>query len=283
MARALGTTTEEILSVNGVVLNTYAKNIESLTGRLRTPAKRTSNVVVPGRHGALRNTTPMFAENILTLPMWVIGCDDHGQLPAGSTERIEFFQRIDELSNLFLTSAGPLDIRHTLPDGTIRQCFADVMDALDFTTESANPIGKFGVSLVLADPFWRDLTTTTQQLTANGSSLTFTDFAGSTAPMQDLVATIVGPWNNPRLTFSDGSWVQYSETFTTGQGVVIDSANWSVTGISKTIALNKLTYSGNTSRWMSVPPGPLTISLSGSSRTDSTKLTMAGRRKFLVG
>lgn len=284
----MANTTTETLSVNGVVLNTYAKNIESLTGRLRTPARRTSNVSVPGRHGAVRNPNRLFAENILTLPMWVIGCDDDGNIPAGSTQRREFFKRIDELTALFLGSTGVLDIRHTLPDGSVRQCFGDVLDAIDFTSETSNPLGKFGVSLTLADPFWQDLTSTSQEVVANGGTVSFTSFQGGTAPMEDLTATVMGPWNNPKLTFADGSWVLYSDTFTSTQGVIINSANWTVTGVGgKTVALNKLTSSANpTNRWMSIPAAPetsLSVTLAGSSRTTATKLTLAGRRKYLVG
>jgi hypothetical protein len=283
----MANTTTETLSVNGVVLNTFAKNIESLAGRLRTPARRTSNITVPGRHGSVRNPNQLFAENILTLPMWVIGCDDDGNIPAGSTARREFFKRIDELSALFLGSVGPLDVRHTLPDGSVRQCFADVLDAIDFSSESANPLGKFGVSLTLADPFWQDLTPTSQEMVANGSTAVFTSFQGATAPMEDLTATIMGPWNNPKLTFSDGSWVMYSDTFTSTQGVIINSGNWSLTGVGgKAVALNKLTYSSSTGRWMSIPPNQTSstsVTLAGTARTTATKLTLAGRRKYLVG
>lgn len=287
MARAIGTTTSEILTVNGVVLNTYAKNIESLTGRLRTPGKRTGNVRVPGRHGSVRIPNKMYDEGLIVLPMWVIGCDDNGKIPSGSNARKEFFKRIDELSALFIGATEALDVRHTLPDGTIRQCFGDVLDAIDFTTEAANPVGKFGVSLVLADPFWRDLDEIVEQQEANGATAQFFEYEGASAPLEDLVAEITGPWNNPRLTFSDGSWVQYSDTFTAGQGVKIDSANWSVTGVGgKAVQLNKLTYSGGNSRWMSIPapgPAPLEVTLTGSARTTATRLTLTGRRKYLVG
>lgn len=287
MALPKGTTTSEILTVNGVILNTLAKNIESLTGRLRTPSKRTGNIRVPGRHGSLRTANKMYDENLIVLPMWVLGCTDDGKIPSGSNARKEFFKRVDELSALFIGATEPLDVRHTLPDGTIRQCFADVMDAIDFTTEAAVPVGKFGVSLVLAEPFWRDLNEVSEQQEANGATAQFFEFEGSSAPLEDLVATVMGPWNNPRLTFSDGSWVQYNDTFSGTQGVIIDSGDWSVTGVGgKVVQLNKLTYSGGTSRWMSIPapgPAPLEVGLTGSARTTATRLTLTGHRKFLVG
>lgn len=287
MALPKGTTTAETLSVNGVVLNTYAKNIESLTGRLRTPGRRSSNVVVPGRHGTVRASAQKFHENVIALPMWVVGGTDEGKIPSGSTAREEFFKRMDELTHLFLGSSGPLDVRHTLPDGSVRQCFADVLDAIDFTTESADPMAKFGVSMTIPGAFWQDLDELSDEQVANVNSLTFSKFEGATAPMEELRARIVGPWNNPRLTFADGSWVQYSESFAAGQGVVIDSELWSLSGVGGYVpVLSSLTYSGESSRWMSIPPSgssALPVTISGSSRTPGTRLTLEGRRKYLVG
>lgn len=283
----MANTTTEILSVNGVVLNTYAKNIESLTGRLRTPGKRTSNVVVPGRHGSLRTGDKKFDENVIALPMWVVGADDDGKIPSGSTDRREFFKRMDELTALFMGSSGPLEVRHTLPDGSIRRCFADVLDAIDFTTIGANPDAKFGVSLVVHGAFWEDLNSITSSRTANGSSATFSEFAGATAPMEDLILAFTGPWTNPRITFADGSWLAYDEAITSSQGIRINSSDWTLAGVGGLVpSLQKLRYSGSSSRWASVPPavtgGPV-IQLAGTSRTTATRLALEGRRKYLVG
>lgn len=281
-------TTAELLTVDGVVLNTLAKNIESLTGRLRTPTKRTQNLVLPGRHGTKRVGGKKFTENILTLPMWVIGCDDDGAIPVGITEREQFFANVDQLTRLFMGRDTPLDVRHTLPDGSVRQCFADVLDALDFTTETDPPIGKFGVSLVLADAFWQDVEPVSQSRDASGTGANFSVLAGATAPMEDLVVTIEGPWNNPRLTFDDGSWVQYNHVFAAGERVVIDSGNWSLAGVGSYVpALSNLQYSGTSSHWIAVPPtdsdlGPR-VTFTGGGRTTDSSVTIEGRRKFLVG
>jgi hypothetical protein len=288
MARAKGTTTEETLTVNGVVLNTYAKNIESLTGRLRTPGKRTSNVVVPGRHGSIRIPGKKFDENVLALPMWVIGADDNGKVPTNTTARRQFYKNVDALTQLFHGADGPLDVRHKLPDGSVRQCFADVLDAIDFTMLGANPDAKFGVSLVVADAFWHDLDPRVSEQPANGAEAQFPEFAGATAPMEDLIIGLLGPWTNPVLTFSDGSWVAYDAQLLAGQGISINSGEWTLAGVGGfQPELEKLRYGGTGSRWASVPPPPageaLTISLTGGTRTADTRLSLEGRRKFLVG
>lgn len=282
----MANTTAETLSVNGVVLNTLAKNIESLTGRLRTPGKRTTNVTVPGRHGTLRTAVKLFDENILALPMWVIGGDDDGKIPVGQTDRRLLFSNIDTLTRLFLGSQTVLDVRHTLPDASVRQCFGDVLDVIDFTTESADPMAKFGVSIVMADPFWYDLTTITQDvLPANGTTASFSSFGGATAPMDKLLFRLTGPWNSPILTFSDGSWLAIDVNIPAAATVTVDCSTWTLTSSGVTTILANLRRSTTTARWATVPPtsGPLVVNLAGASRTTATALRVQGRRAFLVG
>lgn len=286
MARARGTTTEETLTVDGVVLNTYAKNIESLAGRLIAPSKRTSNVVVSGRHGAVRVRGKKYDQNVIALPMWVIGCEDDGSVPSDTTERRLFFRNIDQLSHLFVRDAL-LDVRHTLPDGSVRQCFAEVLDSIDFSSDTAHPLGKFGVSLVLSDPFWQDVDERVADVAAVGQSVTLGEFRGATAPMEDLTAELTGPWSSPVLTFADDSWVAYDEAIPAGKGIKIDAATWSLTGVGGlTPSLSKLRYGGTSSHWIAIPGAGEDvpeIRLAGSARTSDTRLTLQGRRKFLVG
>jgi hypothetical protein len=282
----MANTTTETLTVNGVVLNTLAKNIESLTGRLRTPGRRTTNVTVAARHGALRVANKLFAENVLALPMWVIGGDDNGRVPSGQTDRRLLRSNIDTLTRLFLGSTGPLDIRWTRPDGTVRQCFGDVLDAIDFTTETPDQLAKFGVTITMTDPFWYDLTNITQQLQANGANATFSSFAGATAPMERLRAKLIGPWNSPIVTFADGSWFAVDVNIPAAATVTINSDTWTLSSTGVTTILSNLRRSaGVTGRWLTIPPtvdGPV-VSFSGSGRTTATQLELFGKRAYLVG
>lgn len=274
----MANTTPEILTINGVVLNTYAKNIESLTGRLVSPPKRTGNITVPGRNGTVRTKFKKYDENVITLPMWLIGADDDGNIPGGSTARREFFKRVDELTRLF--GGEDLDIRHTLPDGSIRQCFGDVLDVIDMTTDAFNPTAKFGVSITLSEAFWQDLNIISQSLTANVSPLNFTSFAGSTAPMDDLTIKFTGPWLNPVITFTDGTWLALDLNIAAGATVTVNCATWFV---SAPATLTQLRRSSSGGRWASIPPGVISIITAGSNRTTATKLELEGRRKYLVG
>ena len=62
-------TTDEVLTVNGVALNTLAYNITSFTGRIRVPGRRGADSIVPGRHGSIRSPGKRYeaAEVVLTM------------------------------------------------------------------------------------------------------------------------------------------------------------------------------------------------------------------------
>lgn len=275
-------TTTETLTVNGVVLNTLAKNISSLAGRLRAPAYRTGNVVVPGSHGELWVPNKKFQANTITFPMWVVGCDDDGEIPGGSNRRKEFFKRVDELVTLF-KSPNLLDIVWTTARDETRRCWAEALDVLDFTTD-ASPKGMVGVVLTIPGSFWEDTTTKTQTLTGTGTTLTPTNFQGGSAPMENLVYTIKGPWTNPRATFSDGSWFQYSAALTSAHTLTVDSGEWELTGAGGLVAdYSKISHDGADSVWGALPASAAAITLSGSARTTASAFTITGKRKFLVG
>lgn len=278
-------TTAEILTVNGVVLNTYAKNIDTIAGRLRTPALRTANIMIPGKHGALRTPVKMFDQNQIALPMWVLGCDDNGGIPNGSSKRIEFFKRVDELTRLFKGSSSELDIRHTLPDSSVRQAFGDCMEVFDWTT-TATPKGLFTPVITMSEPFWQDINPLSIRMSADQSvaSVSPAALAGATAPMWDVQYTLEGPWLNPVLTFADGSYVAYDVSLSAGQTVKIDSTNWELTGTGgHNVDYTKIRHDGTDAAWAALPATSQTIVLGGTQRTGASFLTVAARRKFLVG
>ena len=192
-------TTTEILSVDGVVLNTLAKNIESIAGRLHVPGKRTTNQTLPGKHGSLHVGNKVFEPNTIVLPMWVRGCDDDGAIPAGGSARDEFYFNLDELTNLFGRD-GLRDVRHTLPDGSIRQCFAEVLSSIDFSVTGRNPLGKFSVEMEVPDVFWQDLNQVNQAQVVGNGRYHYGQLDGGTAPIVDAVLTITGPFTTFTVT-----------------------------------------------------------------------------------
>lgn len=288
------TTTQETLSVDGVILNTYAKNIMTLAGRLRSAPLRTGNLTIPQRHGELRMPRKWYGANVLTLPMWVIGSDDNGNVPVASTSRIEFFKRIDELTALF-GSPEVLDVRHTLPDGSVRQCFAEVLEANDFTASGISvPKALFNVALTVPGAFWQDLNAVTWSLTnpTLPSTQALTQFAGATAPMDDLTITLTGPITNPKVEAYRNSagltipvYFQYNGTLASGQTMIVNCATWSLSGTAGATYAN-FVHAGDP-RWFSLSPAPVAgtpqIRLSGTGGSAVTAISVTGRRKYLVG
>lgn len=291
-------TTSETLSVNGVILNTLAYNIESLTGRLKMPKMRTENIEVPGRHGSIRVKQKKYEQNQIILPMWVRGCDVDGQVPFSSTRRAEFFKNLDTLTRLFtnLGGAGLLDIRHTLADGSVRQCFAEVLEAIDFSTRGVNPLGKFSVALDIPDVFWRDvnLTLVNVPVPTSPTLTTVTQLAGATAPMEEIAFNLNGPMTNPRieayynnLALETPIWFQYSGAITAGQSLTVDCVNWKLSGSGGlTVDYSLFSHSGS-ARWMSLIPGPLgagpQFRFTGTALTGASNVAIQAYRKFLVG
>lgn len=286
-------TTAELLTVDGVPLNTYAKNISTLAGRLRSAQLRTANIQLPMRNGQLRVPRKWYDPVVLDLPMWVVGCDDNGNVPSGSNARIEFFKRIDELASLF-ASPDLLTVRHTLPDGSIRECMAEMLQALDFSTSAVTPKGLFDVQLTVPDAFWRDIADKTNSITNPTLPYLFNlpNFAGATAPMDDLTITITGPVTNPRVeAYRNGAalgipvWFQYTGTIASGQTLIVNCATWALSGTSAPVYSN-FTHVGD-ARFLSVPPAPSAgtpqVRFTGTSTSAVTAISVVGRRKFLVG
>lgn len=286
-------TTAELLTADGVVLNTLAKNISTLAGRMRTAKPRTSNIVVPMRNGHLRTPRKWYDPAVLDLPMWVLGCDDNGNVPSGSSARIEFFKRVDELAAIF-GSPELIKMQHTLPDLSVRECDAEVLEVIDFTASGINPKALFNVQLTVPGAFWQDTADKTFSLTnpTVPSTISLTQFAGATAPMDELTITITGPITNVRVeayrngaALSQPVWFQYNGTIASGQTMVVNCKTWTLSGTGGATYAN-LSHSGD-ARWLSVPPAPAAgtpqIRLTGSGNTAVTAISVVGRRKFLVG
>lgn len=279
-------TTTERLTVEGVDLKTYAKNVTTLAAMLRVPGRRGANAVVAGRSGSILRGYKPFEEAVYTWPMWVRGSDDDGNIPGGSTTRREFYKRVDELTRLFTKDSGVLDVQHTLPDGTIRQAFLEVRSVIDFTTRGINPMGRFQVELANPAVFWRDINTTS--VTDTTSALTVNFGAGGTAPIEDAVITFTGTLNNPVFTDAfGGAVVTYAKTVGAGHTLVLNAETSQVTaGGGHVLDMTKLTFSKTNGRLMRFSPhavnGGYRLVVTGTGFSGG-QVNVVSRRKFLVG
>lgn len=281
-------TTTEILTVDGTNLKTLAKNVSSLAATLRAPSRRGANPVAAGRSGSIYARNKPHEEADYVWDMWVKGSDDDGAIPGGSTSRREFYKRVDELTRMFAKEHGLLDVRHTLPDGTIRQAFLECSAAIDFTTQAINPIGLFKVNLINPGVYWQDTTATIATGNQNPST-TVTSGAGATAPLDDGVFVITGPISNPKILdlVTGDSYFQYNATIPAGVTMTVNCGTWSVTLSSGTVDYTKVAFKFTNGRLLRLLPDPTglgySMNLTGTGTTAATKISLSGRRKFLVG
>ncbi len=278
-------TSAERVIFDGVDLKTYAKNTPSLGALLATPGRRGSNVPTAGRSGAVYTPGKLYDEASFPLPLWVIGCNDDGRIPSGSTARREFRARVDELTALFSKGSGLSELVHVQPDGSSRSLFVECIGAVDWSVTGSDPVGRVDFQLLAPDPFWRS--TVDQTATLNPGTSTF--FAGATAPLDDAWLSITGPITNPTITDPlTGASVRYGATVAAGQTVTIDAGYWSLTstgGASAAFSLLTLTKTGG--RLMRFVPDNVArgyrVQFSGTATSSATRLTVSGRPKYLNG
>jgi hypothetical protein len=286
------TTTAETLTVNGVVLNTLAKNIQSLTGRLRAPGLRTENVTVPGRHGTVWVPNKRYEEGQVILPMWVKGSDDDENILG----RDIFFSNVDTLTQLFRPGAGRLEVIHTLPDGSQRRCFAECTEAINMTMTAGGeyPYATFSVALRIPGVFWEDVTPVVVNLTHSYTGEVGA-LAGTTAPIEDATFKIEGPCLSATVearynggALDDPLYFTYSGIIGTGQSLTVDCSNWKLTGAGGLVVdYTKLFHTGS-ARFMTIAPGPvggapeLKVTMSNPTQFTSN-VRVTARRKYLVG
>ena len=286
------TTTADTLTVNGVVLNTLAKNITTLTGRLRAPALRTDNISVPGRHGTIRTPNKRYEEGQIILPMWVRGCDDD----EGNVSRAQFFENVDTLTHLFRPGSGMLTVVHTLPDGSQRRCIAECTEAINLTMQAGGefPYATFSVALRVPSVFWEDVEASVFDV-SNTFDGDLTALGGSTAPIEDAILKIYGPTTNTTIearyngvALEDPLYFNYSGTIATGQTLTVDCGTWKLTGAGGlAVDYTKMFHTGS-SRFLTLVPGPvggspqMKVTMTGSV-AGTSKVNVTARRKFLVG
>lgn len=283
-------TTTEILTYAGVHLNTFAKNVESIGGRLTIPGKRTGNVTIAGKEGQLAVLDKRYDQNVIALTMWLRGCDDDGGIPSGNA-RIEFFKRLDELARLFqLPGLQPLV--WTLPDGTQRQADVEVLDTIDFTTIGYSPMAKFAVSLTVPDAFWKDVATRTDIFVnpTLGPVHPLTNLAGGSAPIDDAIITVTGPWTDFLITdFVSGSEFLFASTppigttLAGGDILVIDCGKWTClkNGVSWLTPIFHTSHS-----FLRLQPSAsagMAVTFFGTGLSGASSVNITARRRWLNG
>lgn len=263
----------ELITADGTAHDLDAlcvRGVDDPSGMFVVPAKRGNNLVIPGSHGELHLAGKRYGASNLVLKVWVRGVNADGTIPAdGTASRLVFHDNLRTLLGLF-TVDEQVTLRHTLSDGTAREITGEVLDAIE--PDISDPhgtgryaLGRFAVALACPRPFWTDLDSVTATVSSALSSVTLTEFAGTTAQIEDLMI-VFGPQSNPRLEqTSTGVWVAVDRVITSGQTVVIETGplddlpGWRVYGTGGVAAglYEDMRYGGpGTARWFALKPEP---------------------------
>lgn len=275
----------EALTVNGVSLDTLCYGLTDSSKIFTVPARRGRDVVVPGRHGAIRTRNKRFDVGQYVLPLWIAGSNPDGTVPAGSSEAVEFYRRRDELLNVFYST--DVLVAFTRPDGRTVQAHCEVDDVIDFTRRFDEPIAKIAVGLTNTAAFWADESPVTQTITGqSGVTEKLTAFAGATAPITDLTLTFPGAVNNPRLEHGARIF-EFGATVTASQQLVVGTGNWTVSSGTGTVwspNLRQVVFAPGP-EWFSLDPSTSPFAVTFRHTTGAgvaASATITGRRTYLA-
>jgi len=283
--------TIELITADGVAHDLdecVAWSVDGIAGMLAVPEKRGRDLVIPQAHGELHLPGKKYAATNVVLRPWVRGVNPDGTIPEAGDGRLVFHRNLRTLLTWF-TVDEQVALRLTLEDGTARQIVGEVIDAIapDVDGRGRDTVGRLSVALRCASPFWTDVDPVSQVVAA-GAPVVLTEFAGATAPMEDLLL-VFGPQNNPRLAQpSTEIFVQLNRVITAGQTITVDTQLWQVFGSAGVAGgiYEDLAYGGRgTSRWFALRPEPgggtPVVELTTTSGAGGS-VTVTGRRKYKI-
>lgn len=285
------TTTTELVTFDGVVLNTYCSNISTGSGRANIPATRGDRLQLPGRSGYIPAPNLAYEEGEINLSMWVLGANADDSRPATTNlKRRAYENNLASLFRLFSVRSRLCRITAVQPDATTREAWVEVQEAVQLNTMAGRTRGEFAVNLLIPDVYWRDTAVVTQATAASSTlpkTLDLTSFPGMTGTIEDSVVTVTGPITNPRITdVETGVYVQYNGAITSAQSWVVDAGAYTSKVGSTDVTLN--TSHGGHVRYLIIPPylagqAVPRLALSGAGGGATTKLSVTAYRKFFAG
>jgi len=225
----------EGLSWAGVDVATWAVHAIDLSGLLTIPGRRSENLTVAGRDGALRVPRKPYEPRDFGVDFWVRGCDADGRVPPDG-QNAEFYRNMDLLSALCVQDVAMMV--HTLPDGTRRQLPVEAANTIDPTRWKAGMLARVPVEFTSHWAFWRSehVVVAEHPGLAAGQTWELTEFAPSTGRISDALVTFgVGSTtgNNPVLTdVATGIGIGYRHTFGAGHRITVGDYSWDPTGFT---------------------------------------------------
>lgn len=190
-------TTDTFWSANGVSLQTFAQNIETLGGgRLAPPPIRGDDIMIPYGVGEI-NTPKVVGARTLPLAMWVRGANADGSRPSSAARAQKFDDNWRELRNLLWNQGRQFDLQKRfyvngdLITATARARYEGGLEPSMMGRYAA----RFTVDLRLADPYFYDDELHTFNLPNGQRSI----FVPGDADTRNIVITINGSRNMTRI------------------------------------------------------------------------------------
>ena len=267
-------TTIEYWDVNGTSLHTLAWNIETLQGRSRVPLLRGDNSVVTYRPGSIwRAKAP--DSRVLSLAMWVLGCNTDGSAPSSGSARAKFNDNRDQLVRLFYSPDAQLSLtKRWITSTGLKTAIAQAELVSDMDTAMMGRDGaQFVVDLRLADPYFYGVSQN------SGNIAVSTPLVVNNPGMAKVVAMTVrftGSLTNPKLTNATPNpdvWVQYTGVISTGSDYVqLDTDQFTAVDDAAANVIGDITHAGSR-EWMVLAPGDNTLTLTASAGTGTALVT----------
>lgn len=280
-------TTDEVVVVNGLCLNTVAWSVTTKNGRYNPAPVRGEDLTFPGSDGKTFVPNKPIDSGLWTLSMFLLGQNVDGTVPIGGGMRAAFDYNYGLLLRQVLNNQSPVTIYAWQPDGTVRTTQATLIGA---SPEPAVNMGgrraEFSLTFDILSGLWEDYIPTTISGTPSAAwsaqTLSLDNLSSGSAPINDSTIVVAGPITNPKVTNNDtGTWVQYTGTVGNGSYWTINCDTWSSTVGASSVLAN--TTHGGHARFVVIGPGdmfnPPSLTLTGSGTTAATNLSVTATRK----
>lgn len=280
--------TQDLWSVDGVSLQTYAYNVVSKESGMAPPPVRGDNITVPFAPGQTWVRKVPDARTI-TLQMWVQGSNIDGSVPNDAQMKKKFEENARMLRKLFWKPRQQLTLtkQFWLPTAELTAAGVSTTSltkvgnySLYTATAKAEFIGGFDpamtgaaravfeVDLFLADPYFYS-PEITRSPTFSG---TFTVLGDDRT--HNVILELGGTRVNPIVRNTTiGTEFKYTGTLATGELLTVDVKNFTsqVTGSATRNGIGPVSHSGD-SFWIPLDPGSNTIQFTATSGTGTSVL-----------
>jgi hypothetical protein len=228
------------VTVDGRRLDDLALGLE--TSSLTLGGLRSADQPLSGLDGEVPSLNDAREPGLFTMGMMVRGNDANGVVTPGVKAQTIYQENLNVLKHLLCQQGALRDVRRVVNPAaslilgtavaaasTDQQVLAKVVDSIS-PDDAAGDWGRVVSVLKVPGCYWRSVQylTFTQAAVVSGTDYEHTGLAGSTAPIEDAVVTLVGP-ANAGVTITDtatGYGVRLNEALPAGQTWRVNADTW---------------------------------------------------------